>query len=65
MDRLLRRAEVEELTGLRKTAIYQKMKSGEFPRPKRIGPRAVRWRASMIQEWIEFEPPTSNFVRRQ
>lgn len=60
MDRLLRRVEVEELTGLKKTAIYQKMKNGEFPRPKRIGPRAVRWRASLIEEWIELEPAASD-----
>ena len=55
-DRLLRRAEVERLTGLSRSAIYQKMKKGEFPAPKKVGPHAVRWLLSEIRRWIDDAP---------
>ena len=40
-EKLLRRPEVEAITGLSCSAIYAKMASGDFPRPMRLGPRAV------------------------
>ena len=43
IDRLLRRPEVEKLTGLARATIYQKMATGDFPRPVKIGVRAVAW----------------------
>ena len=51
-DPLLRRPEVEALTGLSRAWIYAAMKSREFPRPVRIGKRAVRWPKSVIDKWI-------------
>ena len=53
VDRLLRRPEVETLTGLARATIYQKMALGDFPRPIKIGKRAVAWPQSSISEWIE------------
>ena len=32
-------------------SIYKMMQNGEFPRPVKIGPTAVRWRASDIRAW--------------
>ena len=58
-DRLLRRAEVERLTGLSRSAIYDKMKKGEFPVPKKVGPHAVRWLRSEVRGWIDDAPYTS------
>lgn len=55
-DRLLRRRQVEEITGMSRSTIYKMMQSGEFPRPVRIGPSAVRWRASDIVAWVESRP---------
>ena len=55
-DRLLRRRQVEELTGLSRSTVYKMMQNGEFPRPVRIGPAAVRWRASDITAWMESRP---------
>ena len=52
IDRLLRRPDVEAVTGLSRSSLYAKMDSGDFPRPVRIGARAVAWRASDIQEWL-------------
>lgn len=41
-DTLLRRADVEQRTGFSRTSIYCLMSAGEFPKPMRIGSRAVR-----------------------
>ena len=49
LDRLLRRCEVEANTGIGHSSIYRGMKNGEFPRPVRVGPVAVRWRESDIK----------------
>ena len=55
-DRLLRRQEVEKITGLSRSSIYRKIKDGDFPRPIRVGPKAVRWKLSEINAWIESRP---------
>ena len=52
MDRLLRRPEVEALTGLSRSCIYSHMKHRQFPRPRRIGRQAVAWLESEIAAWI-------------
>lgn len=51
-DRLLRMPEVERLTGLRRSAIYEQMQRGTFPRSVKAGPRAATWSEAAIQEWI-------------
>lgn len=51
-DRLLKRPEVEAVTGLSRAAIYAKMRTFDFPLPVRLGPNSVAWRASEIDEWI-------------
>ena len=51
-DRLLRCSEVQSLTGLSHAAIYAMMGRGEFPKPIRIGKRAVRWRAAELNEFL-------------
>ena len=55
-DRLLRRRRVEEITGMTRSSIYRLMDSGDFPRPVRVGPTAVRWRESDITGWLESLP---------
>lgn len=52
-NRLLRRPEVESLTGLCCSAIYAGMKRGTFPRPIPLGARAVGWRARDIEAFLE------------
>ncbi len=53
---LLKRPEVEAMTALSRSALYEAMARGDFPRPIRIGPRGVRWIAAEIQEWIALRP---------
>lgn len=46
-----RRAEVERLTGLSRSTIYAMMANETFPKPVRIGRRAVAWRESDLATW--------------
>ena len=55
-DRLLTRTEVERRVGLKRSALYRLMRADEFPLPLRIGPRAVRWPSSEIEEWLSSRP---------
>ena len=55
-DRLLRREEVEAQTGLSRSAIYRLMRAGQFPEPVKIGPRAVRWPQSELNEFLASRP---------
>ena len=55
-DRLLRRPEVESITGLSCSTIYRLMDRGDFPRPLKIGAGPtgiVAWRLRAIEQWIE------------
>ena len=44
------------MTALSRSALYEAMARGDFPRPIRIGPRGVRWIAAEIQDWIALRP---------
>ena len=50
--RILRRPEVEVRTGLSRSTIYAMMDEGTFPRPIRLGKRAVGWRDKIIDEFL-------------
>ena len=52
----LRRPAVEAATGLSRSSIYDMMDRDEFPRPIRIGKRAVAWPQSAIEAWLESRP---------
>jgi len=51
-DRILRRPEVESRTGLSRSTIYTQMADGTFPKPVRLGKRAVGWTESSVAEWL-------------
>jgi prophage regulatory protein len=52
IQRVLRRPEVEAVCGLSRSSIYAAMDRGEFPRPVRLGRRAVGWPLSSIENWL-------------
>ena len=56
--RLLKRPEVEAIVGLGTSSRYRLMKAGKFPRPIRVGTRAVRWRGSDLAQWLDSRPST-------
>ena len=51
--KLLRRGAVREKTGWSTSAIYAAMAEGTFPKPLKIGKRAVAWVEAEVDEWIE------------
>lgn len=50
---LERRREVEQRTGLTRSAIYELMAAGAFPKPCRISARAVAWPRAEVDAWIK------------
>lgn len=50
---LLRVSAVEELTGLKRSALYARIAEGKFPRQIILSSRCVRWRAGEILDWLE------------
>ncbi|MBW4934459.1 helix-turn-helix transcriptional regulator [Marinobacter sp. F4206] len=52
LERMLRRTEVEAITGRSRSSIYDGIATGTFPKPVKIGARAVAWPESVIRNWI-------------
>ena len=52
VQNILRLALVKQRTGLSRSSIYSSIKSGTFPRQITLGPRAVGWLESSIDDWI-------------
>jgi len=50
--RLLRLPEVIARVGLKRSAIYQRMSEGRFPRSRSLGPKCAVWVESEIDDWI-------------
>jgi prophage regulatory protein len=48
-----RRPEVERITGLSRSTLYAMMADGSFPKPVKLGKRAVGWREADIIAWLE------------
>jgi prophage regulatory protein len=52
-QRVQRLPEVKATTGLSRSTIYEAMSRGDFPKPIRLGLRAVGWDADEITAWLE------------
>lgn len=50
-DRFLRLPAVKDVTGLKRSSIYEKIAEGSFPKPVPLTPRAVAWVESEIIAW--------------
>ena len=55
-ERLLNEREVAELIGVSKSTLRRMVSANEFPKPIRIGKRAIRWRKSEVLEWLASRP---------
>lgn len=49
----LRLPAVKRQTGLGRTAIYEKVKEGNFPAPINLGARAVAWLSDEVDAWMD------------
>ena len=57
VDRIVRPKEVRELLGnISKSTLWRWIAKERFPRPMKLGERAVGWRQSTINEWLDSRP---------
>jgi prophage regulatory protein len=65
MSRILRIKEVSAKVGLPRSSIYRLIPHGEFPHPIRLSEKAVGWRDSEIDEWIDRRAALTESLRAQ
>ena len=52
MKQFYRRSALEDMLGISRSTIYRLMLDEEFPRPIKLGRRAVGWKSEDIDEWL-------------
>jgi prophage regulatory protein len=50
---ILRLPNVKASTGLSRSTIYLRISQGTFPKPVKLGGRAVGWVQTEIQDWLQ------------
>ena len=50
--KFLKLKEVMEMTAMSRSNVYKMMSEGRFPQSVSLGPRAVAWVESEVQDWI-------------
>ena len=53
---IYRLADVMKTTGLRKSTIYKLISKNDFPAPLRLSERAIGWKSSDIDDWVNSRP---------
>ena len=61
--RILRLPQVQDLVGLRRSTIYNRIQHGEFPRPIKLG-RTSGWVQAEIETWLSSQIEQSRRVLR-
>jgi prophage regulatory protein len=51
--KFLRLPQVQELTGLGRSTIYNRINEGLFPKQISLGGRCVAWNSSEVMAWME------------
>lgn len=46
-------SDVLKLTRLKRSTIYTYIKNNQFPKPKKLGIRSVRWSKKEVLEWLK------------
>lgn len=64
IDAMLRRTEVQRMTGLSCAGIYKMMRANRFPEPIKVTSRAVRWPKSEIDAWLADRPRATGENKR-
>jgi len=52
LNRVLRKPEVQHITGLSDPTIWRLEKAGRFPKRLRLGGNSCGWLASEVDDWI-------------
>jgi prophage regulatory protein len=58
-EKLLRLPEVIELVKKSRATIYMDMRRGDFPQSISIGRRAVAWRRTELEFWLDTRPQST------
>ena len=53
MDRVMRQKEVSRMIGFSRGHLYRMIAQKRFPEPFKMGRRAVGWKQSEVQAWID------------
>ncbi|WP_032881231.1 AlpA family phage regulatory protein [Acinetobacter sp. WC-323] len=67
--KMITRLDLEELTGLSRSTIYDRMNSKskrydpDFPKPVKFG-HLTRWRLSEVQAWIQSKIEARNLLQK-
>jgi prophage regulatory protein len=67
---LIPRSRVSQITGLQRSALYERIARGDFPKPVTIGSAAVRWIEAEVVAWVQQQidasraPQPANGARR-
>lgn len=62
MVRFLRLPDVMAVTGLKRSAIYDAMAEGQFPKPVKLTARAVGWPETDVAAWANDRMATREAV---
>ena len=52
-NKLLRTGDLTQLLGISRSSIHNWTKTGQFPKPIKLGPRAIGWWSDEIEAWIK------------
>jgi prophage regulatory protein len=55
--RMMNVKEVMDLTGLSRTTLWRRVRRGDFPTPRQLGPRRFAWLNTDIKEFLLNLPP--------
>jgi prophage regulatory protein len=61
MTLIIRMPQLIEKTRISRAHIYALLSRGEFPRPIRLGRRAVGWREDDIEAWLASRPEAGSW----
>ena len=56
LEEIWRKPKVLAAIGMGNTWLYEAVERGDFPKPVKLGSRAVGWRKSDVQAWLEHFP---------
>ena len=51
-ETILRKKKVLAVIGMGNTWLYEAISKGQFPKPVKLGARAVGWRKSEVEAWL-------------
>lgn len=51
-DRIMRLPEVLAKIGISRSTLYRAVSGGEFPKPIRLGRRAIGWNQPAVDAWL-------------